>query len=111
MRCGELCKSCVGRCGQVVSPHFPADIECQECGGQGCSECEDGYFSLTQCPSEFIGQDLISDIRLITATEHHLPVAGGLLDQSAWWFELKTLLASEENRVQAEQEKRRSYDN
>jgi hypothetical protein len=43
----------------------------------------------------------------VTASEHHLPVAGGLLDQSAWWFELRQLLKAEENRVQDEQQKRR----
>jgi hypothetical protein len=45
---------------------------------------------------------------VVSACEHHLPVAGGLLDQSAWWFELRGLLKSEENRVQEEQAKRRN---
>jgi len=51
---------------------------------------------------------LIADIQVVTASEHHLPVAGGLLDQSAWWFELKNLLKSEENLIQNEQTKRRN---
>jgi hypothetical protein len=45
---------------------------------------------------------------VVSACEHYLPVAGGLLDQSAWWFELRGLLKSEENRVQEEQAKRRN---
>lgn len=62
---------------------------------------------LTQCPSKFIGRELISDIKLVSASENHLPVAGGLLDQSAWWFELRTRLRSEESRVQADQWERK----
>jgi len=50
---------------------------------------------------------LILDIGVVAACEHHLPVAGGLLDQSAWWFELRSLLKSEESKVQEEQMKRR----
>lgn len=61
---------------------------------------------MTECPSKYIGQELIQDIRIVTATEQHLPVAGGLLDQSAWWFELKTLLKSEENLIENEKAKR-----
>jgi hypothetical protein len=49
---------------------------------------------------------LISDIQIVSASEHHLPVVGGLLDQSAWWFELRQILKSEEGRIQEEQQKR-----
>jgi hypothetical protein len=107
LRCGELCKSCSGRCQEIVSEQQPAEIECPACSGHGCDECKNGWFELTQCPSKFIGQELISDIQVVTASEHHLPVAGGLLDQSAWWFELRQLLKAEENRVQDEQQNRR----
>ena len=61
---------------------------------------------MTECPSKYIGRELIADIKVVTASEQHLPVAGGLLDQSAWWFELKTLLKSEENLIEAEKAKR-----
>ena len=106
--CGELCKSCVGKCRNIVSAEHPAEIECPECGGEGCDGCQDGVFVVTECPSMFIGQELISDIQIVTASEHHLPVDGGLLDQSAWWFELKNLLKSEENLIQNEQQERRN---
>jgi hypothetical protein len=80
------------------------------CGGEGgeCEHCEDGYFKVTECPTKYIGQELIQDIHLIGATDQHLPVAGGLLDQSAWWFELRNLLKLEEHRVESEKEKRYS---
>jgi hypothetical protein len=31
-----------------------------------------------------------------------LPQTGGLLDQSAWWFELRRILNNEENAIQIE---------
>jgi hypothetical protein len=98
----------VGRCQEIVTTEQPAEIECPSCGGYGCEECKDGYFELTQCPSKFIGQELISDIQIVTASEQHLPVAGGLLDQSAWWFELRQLLKHEENLITNEQQERRN---
>ena len=76
------------------------------CSGDGCEHCKDGYFELTECPSKYIGQELIADIGVITASEHHLPVIGGVLDQSAWWYELRQLLKSEESRIQEEQSRR-----
>lgn len=83
------------------------EIECPICGGNGeCSYCKDGFFEVAECPSRYIGQELIADIRVVTASEYHLPVTGGLLDQSAWWFELKTLLKSEENLIENEKAKR-----
>jgi len=83
-------------------------VECPACDGDGCEECDQGYFQFKDCPSKFIGPELIADIKVVSACEHHLPVAGGLLDQSAWWFELRSLLKSEENRIQDEQTKRRN---
>lgn len=35
-----------------------------------------------------------------------MPQSGGLLDQSAWWFELRRILNSEEKKIEAEQAKR-----
>ena len=84
------------------------EIECPSCDGDGCNECQDGFFTVSECPAKFIGSELIQDIQVVSACEHHLPVAGGLLDQSAWWFELRQLLKSEENRIQDDQAKRRS---
>lgn len=90
-----------------MSEKFPADIECPLCNGEGCEHCDEGWYSVTQCPSEYIGPQMISDIRIVAASDTHLPVAGGLFDQSAYWFELRGLLKSEEDRVQADQWERK----
>ena len=107
MRCGELCKSCVGKCNKIVTPEQPAEIQCPVCEGEGCDECSGGYYTIEECPSRYIGSELIDDIRIVSASEHHLPVAGGLLDQSAWWFELRERLRAEEMRIQEDQAKRK----
>lgn len=107
MRCGELCKSCVGRCREIVSETQPIEIQCPVCEGDGCESCDGGTYRVSMCPASWIGSDMIGDIQIVAASENHLPVAGGLLDQSAWWFELHELLRREESRVQAEIDKRR----
>jgi len=80
------------------------------CGGKGkdCGHCSDGYFAVTECPTKYIGQELIYDIQMCAASEYHLPVSGGLLDQSSWWFDLRQLLRREEHKIQEEQDKRRN---
>lgn len=86
----------------------PADVQCPECEGDGCEYCDEGFFKLTECPSRYIGNELISDIQIVSASEHHLPVAGGLLDQSAWWFELRDRLKRDEMQIKAEREQRQT---
>jgi hypothetical protein len=97
----------VGKCRNVVTKEYPAEIECPECGGETCEHCVEGWYTVDECPSRYIGQELISDIQIVSASDHHLPVSGGLLDQSAWWFELRQLLRSEEHRITEQQMKRR----
>ena len=108
MRCGELCKSCGGRCREQYTNDDPAGIECPVCGGDGCGECDGGTFWLRECPSKFIGQDLVEDLQVVTSTKEILPSAGGLLDQSAWWFELRQTLQYEENQIEEARQRRRN---
>jgi hypothetical protein len=90
-----------------VRPDQPAEIQCPVCEGDGCNHCSGGWYEITECPSKYIGTELIDDIRIVTASEQHLPVAGGLLDQSAWWFELRQSLQAEERRIQDEKDRRK----
>lgn len=93
-------------CRDIVSEQSPAEIECPVCGGAGCSECERGWFTVTECPSRYIGQELIQDIQVVTCSEHHLPAAGGILDQTAWWMELTTTLQSDEAKIRDDKYRR-----
>jgi hypothetical protein len=63
---------------------------------------------LKECPSKFIGQDLIEDLQVVASTKDVMPAAGGLLDQSAWWFELRQLLQYEENQIEEARSRRRN---
>lgn len=80
---------------------------CEESGkvnGAVCPECNgDGVFRLTDCPKRFVGWDLAEAINLsASASKGCLPVAGGLLDQSSWFYQLWTTLESEQNKIDAE---------
>jgi hypothetical protein len=77
------------------------------CGGEGCEECESGSFWLSECPSKYIGPEMIDDLQVIAATQDIMPTAGGLLDQSAWWFELRQELKRQENIIEEERDRRR----
>ena len=90
-----------------MNEQHPAEVECPCCNGVGCKDCDGGSYVVSTCPSQYIGSELISDIQVVSASEYHLPIAGGLLDQSAWWFELRQLLKSEESLIQSEQMRRR----
>ncbi len=65
----------------------PAEIECPECGGNGCVECDDtGVFELRSCPQRFVG-DLMYDVLHYAALFEKgiTPVEGGALDQTNWF--------------------------
>ena len=76
-------------------------VACPVCDGVGCEACDEGYFEVT-CPHRFVG-DLARFINLAgMCGDNCLPVAGGLLDQSAWFLSLYQRLNSEQNRIESE---------
>lgn len=103
MRCGQLCRSCAGSCADTIDENNAPEIECPLCSGRGCDQCDGGGFSLTECPRTFIGYDLAGAINVASyASKGVMPVAGGLLDQAAWFFDLWTTLESETNKIDSE---------
>ena len=100
VRCGELCKGCKDRCNKIHEGGAIA-IQCPQCGSDGCDDCEDGMFHVRECPKEYVG-DLAAAINLVSLAEHALPVAGGLLDQSAWFVSLWQTLDSEMAKISNE---------
>lgn len=107
MRCGQLCRSCAGSCGELIDEKNAPEIECPVCSGNGCEACDGGSFALTACPRRFIGLGMTDAINLAShASKGVMPVSGGLLDQSAWFFSLWNTLESDVNKIDAERMER-----
>ena len=71
-------------------------MECPSCDGRGCDECNNGHFALKVCPNKYSGE-LISAIDLFDCYENGvLPIAGGALDQSAWFIHAAKTFKTEE---------------
>ena len=79
-------------------------IACPACNEAGCDDCgETGYVELTTCPKQCIEPSLLRAIRMADLMKQGLPpVAGGVLDQSAWFVSFYECFRSEENRAEAE---------
>lgn len=101
LSCGELCKSCGLVCGHDYQ-NGVSQIECPLCNGNGCNECNDGFFMLDKCPREYIGDEFTMAVNLATQSgQGDWPVVGGLLDQSSWFMSLKQHLDYDISRVTA----------
>ena len=62
---------------------------------------------ITDCPKRCIGVDVLRAIRLSDLMKQGLPpVAGGVLDQSAWFVSFHEAFRAEEVRAEAEAYKR-----
>ena len=105
VRCGELCKSCSHKCNDIVGEGERIEIQCPQCegdgqrGGEPCEACIDGFFQVTQCPKKEVGG--LSEWIWLCGQEQ-LPESGGLLDQPAWFLDLKQTLQSEHNAIDEE---------
>lgn len=81
---------------------MPATIDCPDCDGHGCDECNKrGSFDVTACPNQYVG-DIRTAIPLMDLFENGLPpVSGGTLDQAAWFLSAVRTLQHEEAAVEA----------
>lgn len=99
-----ICKRCGNECLDAINETNHAEIECPECNGAGCSECDDGFFKLTTCARKIVDSYLITAINFACyADKGFLPQQGGLLDQSAWWLALWLQLSNEQNKIDVAQ--------
>lgn len=103
IRQGKLCRSCTSKqCKDLGTDREPIEIECPLCDGDGCDECEEGYLKIPDCPNRFC-KELIPAVNMIELFEKGLPpIAGGVLDQSAWFIECVRTFQSEEASVKAD---------
>ena len=100
--------SCSGGCRELVTTDQPADVECTECGGRGCDHCDQGYYSLHECPQRYIGNEIIADLNIVDqCRDGVLPVSGGLMDQSPYYFELTAAINREVNLIKQEKARRK----
>ena len=56
-----------------------------------------------QCCQDYVGE-LWREIKYASLADKHLPQAGGLLDQSAWFLELWVALQNEQTRIEKERQ-------
>ncbi len=98
------CKRCRGQtCESGITKDTPAIIECPCCDGEGCNECDDGFFSVEICCRNYVDGYLVRAINMACHAEKGmLPVAGGILDQSAWFVAVWSALTNEQNAIDAE---------
>ena len=108
VRSGDLCKTCGSRCARDFA-NGAVSLECPACNGTGkdsfgglCEHCDDGMFALTRCPREYIGIEITDAINLAAICgSGDWPITGGLLEQSAWFLDLKQTLEGEHNKIDA----------
>lgn len=78
------------------------------CQGHGCDGCDDGYVRIQGCPTRFCSS-IAEVVDLIDmANKGHMPVSGGVLDQSAGFVEAVQQFNNEMARVRNEQLSRHS---
>lgn len=102
-----MCKSCHGGCNPNEANGV--EIECVTCDGSGmrgdvdCEDCKGfGYVEVDGCPRKYV-RELNAVINLAAmADKGTLPIAGGILDQSAWFVDMWQLLGSEQNRIDSD---------
>lgn len=83
-------------------------IACLSCNEAGCDDCDGrGYVDLTECPKQMIDRKTLRAIRMADLMREGLPpVAGGVLDQSAWFVSFYECFRGELNLAEAEAYKR-----
>lgn len=99
LRCGLLCKDCnSGVCRDLA----PKQFECVSCYGKGCEMCNDtGRFETSECPQQ-IARPMVAAVEMFDmADKGHLPVSGGVLDQSAWFIEAYRFYSADVERARA----------
>lgn len=109
IRQGLLCRNCTaGKCHDVPTDLSSVSIACQSCNEAGCDDCgQTGYIELTSCPKRMVDRGTLQAIRMADLMKEGLPpVAGGVLDQSAWFVNFYEVFRSEQNRAEAEAYKR-----
>jgi hypothetical protein len=72
-------------------------LTCPSCDRRGCSECGGiGSFVLPECPQRYVDQELWDAIDMVSFAENgHLPIAGGVLDQTKFFTDVHKFVSNE----------------
>jgi hypothetical protein len=95
---GAACKGCPGqlKCKDEPSKTSPLEITCTACGGTGCGHCVFGMAQITCCPLKLITPEVMDLMQLADMFGLGLPpVAGGVLDQTAYFVSMAGFVLSE----------------
>jgi len=105
IRQGKLCRGCSSKqCKDEGTEREPIEIECPQCRGQGCSECNQGSIRVLGCPNR-VCSPIVDAVELCDLYAKGLPpVLGGALDQAVWFLEAAKLLEVEELTIKAERQ-------
>ena len=77
----------------------PIEIMCPACDEKGCDHCDNGYVTIIGCPEQYC-REMVPVIDLIDLYNKGLPpVAGGSLDQAAWFISAQKQMRYEEASV------------
>jgi hypothetical protein len=78
-------------------------LACPHCDDRGCKHCDDrGTFEIKECPNRYCG-DIVEAIGLSEMFGKGLPpIAGGVLDQSAWFVDFHRSQHVEDEKAKAE---------
>jgi len=77
-------------------------MECPQCDGFGCDECNQGQIRIDGCPQQYC-KEIVQSIGLIDLFNKGLPpIAGGTLDQSVWFLEAVNVLSNAETQAKNE---------
>ena len=77
-------------------------MECVVCHGSGCDKCNgDGWELISGC-RQVIARPMFETIGMIDMAEKgHLPLARGVLDQSAWFIEAYRFYTNDMEKLKA----------
>jgi hypothetical protein len=108
-----MCQNCIGgRCHDEPKPESAVLVKCPICEGTGtaadkktkCEHCQDGDFELTQCPYQYVGHYAELSQLCHLWTENGIPpVAGGVLDQTAYFVNAQRTFAAQKNAINAKE--------
>lgn len=85
-------------CIKKPTPATQKELSCPNCLGTGCDVCDKGKIVIDRCPLELIDNNVSELIAYADLMKQgHMPVSGGVLDQSHSFLEGARFVWSEQS--------------